>query len=139
MYSNFFFCFWPLCLYSLPNLILNKKLLLIFYTCWLIKTFFLFPSKSSEVFYKKYALGQNKYGLGQRRMEWDGVGMCCRGMIGITCFEKSLAVWSEGQEEARTTKEDVADESKSVGLAKEDAMNQARWRVGVGEITVIVG
>ena len=25
-------------------------------------------------------------------------------------------------------------ESKSVGLEKKDAMNQARWRVGVGEI-----
>ena len=27
-------------------------------------------------------------------------------------------------------------ESKSVGLEKEDAMNGARWRVGVGEIAV---
>ena len=26
------------------------------------------------------------------------------------------------------------EESKSVGLEKEDAMNRARWRVGVGEI-----
>ena len=25
------------------------------------------------------------------------------------CFEKSIAVWSEGQEEVRTTKEDVED------------------------------
>ena len=30
-------------------------------------------------------------------------------------------------------------ESKSVGLEKEDAMNQARWRVGVGEISVLSG
>ena len=30
-------------------------------------------------------------------------------------------------------------ESKSVGLEKEDAMNQARWRVAVGEITVRMG
>ena len=29
-------------------------------------------------------------------------------------------------------------ESKSVGLEKEDALNRARWRVGVGEITVRV-
>ena len=29
--------------------------------------------------------------------------------------------------------------SKSVGLKKEGAMNQARWRVGVGEIAVRVG
>ena len=32
----------------------------------------------------------------------------------------------------------VEKESKSVGL-EEDAMNQARWRVGVGEIVVRVG
>ena len=30
-------------------------------------------------------------------------------------------------------------ESKSVGLEKKDAMNQARWRAGVGEIAVKVG
>ena len=30
-------------------------------------------------------------------------------------------------------------ESKSVGLEEEDAMNQVRWRVGVGEIAVRVG
>ena len=30
-------------------------------------------------------------------------------------------------------------ESKSVGLEKDDVMNQARWRVGVGEIVVRVG
>ena len=29
--------------------------------------------------------------------------------------------------------------SKSVGLEKEDAMNGARWRVGVGEIAVRMG
>ena len=33
----------------------------------------------------------------------------------------------------------VEKESKSVGLEKEGAMNRARWRVGVGEIAVIVG
>ena len=42
------------------------------------------------------------------------------------------------------TKEDMEDvqvekESKSVGLEKEYAMNQVRWRVGVGEIAVRVG
>ena len=31
------------------------------------------------------------------------------------------------------------EESKSVGLEKEDAMNRARWRVGVGETAVRVG
>ena len=29
--------------------------------------------------------------------------------------------------------------TKNVGLEKEDALNRARWRVGVGEITVRVG
>ena len=29
--------------------------------------------------------------------------------------------------------------SNSVGLEKEDALNRARWRVGVGEIAVTVG
>ena len=36
-------------------------------------------------------------------------------------------------------KTQVAKESKSVGLEKEDAMNRARWRVGVVEIPVRVG
>ena len=60
----------------------------------------------------------------------------------MACFEKSVGVWSKGQEEARTTKEDVEDASgegeQSAGL-EEDAMNRARWRVGVGEIAVGVG
>ena len=33
----------------------------------------------------------------------------------------------------------VEKESKSFGLEKEDAMNQARWRMGVKEIAVRVG
>ena len=33
----------------------------------------------------------------------------------------------------------VEKESKRVGLEQKDAMNQARWRVGVGEIAVKVG
>ena len=33
----------------------------------------------------------------------------------------------------------VEKESKSVGLERKDAMNRARWRVGVGEIAVKVG
>ena len=36
-------------------------------------------------------------------------------------------------------KTQVEKENKSVGLKKEDAINQARWRVGVGEIVVRVG
>ena len=39
----------------------------------------------------------------------------------------------------KTWKAQVVKESKSVGLEKEDALNQARWRVGVGEIAIRVG
>ena len=35
-------------------------------------------------------------------------------------------------------KTQVVKESKSVGLEKEDALNQTRWSVGVGEIAVRV-
>ena len=38
----------------------------------------------------------------------------------------------------KTWKTQVEKESESVGLEKEDVMNQARWRVGVGEIAVRV-
>ena len=38
----------------------------------------------------------------------------------------------------KTWKTQVEKESKSLGLEKEDAMNQVRWRVGVGEIAVRV-
>ena len=39
----------------------------------------------------------------------------------------------------KISKMQVEKESKSVGLEKKDALNQARWRVGVGEIAVRVG
>ena len=39
----------------------------------------------------------------------------------------------------KTWKTQVETESKSVGLGREDALNRARWRVGVGEIAVRVG
>ena len=39
----------------------------------------------------------------------------------------------------KTWKMQVEKESKSVGLEKEDSLNRARWRVGVGEIAVRVG
>ena len=39
----------------------------------------------------------------------------------------------------RMWKTQVEKESKSVSLEKEDAMNRARWRVGVGEIADRVG
>ena len=39
----------------------------------------------------------------------------------------------------KTWKMQVEKESKSVGLEKEDALNQVRWRVGIGEFAVRVG
>ena len=39
----------------------------------------------------------------------------------------------------KTWKMQVKKESKSVGLKKEDTLNRARWKVGVGEIAVRVG
>mgnify|MGYP001795752800 CR=1 FL=1 len=33
----------------------------------------------------------------------------------------------------------VEKDSKSVGLKKEDALNRAKWRVGVGDIAARVG
>ena len=38
----------------------------------------------------------------------------------------------------KTWKVQVEKEGKSVGLEKEDALNRARWRAGVGEIAVRV-
>ena len=38
----------------------------------------------------------------------------------------------------KTWETQVEKESKSVGLEKENALNRARWRVGVGEIVVRV-
>ena len=38
----------------------------------------------------------------------------------------------------KTWKTQVEKESKRVGLEKKDAMNRARWRVGVGDIAVKV-
>ena len=38
----------------------------------------------------------------------------------------------------KTWKMQVEKENRSVGLKKEDALNRARWRVGVGEIAARV-
>ena len=38
----------------------------------------------------------------------------------------------------KALKTQVQKESKSIGLDKEDALNRARWRVGVGEIAAKV-
>ena len=66
--------------------------------------------------------------------EWNEMVRACVEEGWWAYSEKSVGVWSEGQEEAWTTKEDVEKESKTVGLEKKDAMNRARWRVGVREI-----
>ena len=42
-------------------------------------------------------------------------------------------------EKKRAWKTQVEKESKSVGLEKEDALNRATWRMGLGEIAVRVG
>ena len=39
----------------------------------------------------------------------------------------------------KTWKTQLKKECKSVGLEKEDPLNRARWKVGVGEIAVRVG
>ena len=39
----------------------------------------------------------------------------------------------------KTWKMQVEKESRGVGLKKEDALNRARWRVGVGKIAARVG
>ena len=55
--------------------------------------------------------------------------MCWGGMMGMFWEKHGSLKWmAKGSEE-----------SKRVGLEKEDAMNQVRWRVGVGEIAVRMG
>ena len=58
-------------------------------------------------------------------------------------FRKALEFEVKGKRKRerprKTWKMQVEKESKSVGLKKEDALNQARWRVGVGEIAARVG
>ena len=56
--------------------------------------------------------------------EWSEMVRACVEEGWWVCFEKSIGVWSEGQEEARTTQ--VEKENKIVGSEKKDAMNRAR-------------
>ena len=44
--------------------------------------------------------------------EWSEMVRACVEEGWWACFKKSVRVWREGQEEARTTKEDVEDESR---------------------------
>ena len=66
-------------------------------------------------------------------MEWDRVSemvQACAEEEWWACFEKSVRVWSEGQEEARMTKEDVKDASgegeHECWFGEGGAMNRAR-------------
>ena len=75
------------------------------------------------------------------KAEWSEMVSACVEEGWWAYFEKRVGVWSEGQEEMRTTKEDMEDasgegEQECSGLEKEDALNWARWRVGVGEIAI---
>ena len=45
------------------------------------------------------------------KFEWSEMAQTCVEEGWWACFEKSIGVWSEGQEEARTTKEDMEDAS----------------------------
>ena len=52
--------------------------------------------------------------------EWSEMVQACVEEGWWVCFEKSIGVWSEGQEEARTTKEDLEDASVVMYYAMED-------------------
>ena len=54
-------------------------------------------------------------------------------------LRKALEFEVKGKRKRGRCKVQVEKESKSVGLEKEDAMNRARWRVGVGDIAIRVG
>ena len=58
-------------------------------------------------------------------------------------FRKALEFEVKGKRKQerpnKMWKMQVEKESKSIGLEKEDALNRARWRVGVGEIAGRVG
>ena len=75
--------------------------------------------------------------------EWSAMVWACVEEGWCACFNKSIGVWSEGQEEARTTKEDMEDasgeEEQECQFGEGGTMNRASWRVGIGEIAVRVG
>ena len=55
------------------------------------------------------------------------------------CSEMVQACKRKRGQTKKMWKMQVENKNKSVGLEKKDAMNQVRWRVGVGEIAVRVG
>ena len=69
--------------------------------------------------------------------EWSEMIQACFEEGWWACFEKSVGVWSEGQEEARTTKEDVEDASgegeqecwfREGGCLESSKMESGSWR-----------
>ena len=99
-----------------------------------------------------YLIGQRTYSNGHVGIEGnsgsDGKGKWSEMVYGHVLrrddghvLRKALEFEVKGKRKRgrpkKTWKTQVEKESKSVGLEK-DAMNQARWRVGVGDITVRV-
>ena len=54
--------------------------------------------------------------------KWSDMVRACVEEGSWACSEKSVGVWSEGQEEARTTKEDVEDASGEKGRHESSEM-----------------
>ena len=59
------------------------------------------------------------------------------------CFERSIGIWSEGQEEARTTKEDEEDasgeEQQESWFGEGGWLESSEMGVGIEEFSVRVG
>ena len=66
-------------------------------------------------------------------------GMSWYGHVMRTVLEFEVKGKRKQRQPKKTWKTQVENESKNVGLEKEDAMKQVRWRVGIGEIAVRVG
>ena len=77
------------------------------------------------------------------KSEWSEMVWACVEEGWWTYFEKSVGVWRQGirkrGQPRKTWKMQVEKESRSVRLKKEDALNRARWRVEVGEVSARVG
>ena len=74
--------------------------------------------------------------------EWSEMKRACVEEGWWACFEKSVSVEVKGKRKQgwakKKWKTQMEKESQSVGLEKANALNRARWRVGVGEITIRV-
>ena len=76
--------------------------------------------------------------------EWSEMVRACAEKGWWACFEKSISVWSEGQEESRTTKEDASGEGEQEcwfgegGCLESSEMESGSWS-GVNLVTPIYG